>query len=79
MSAKKEEKEDKSVKNESKFPTYVAEGASTRYDRGSIQRVTGFDVIFPYFAREQAYLPDIARILHGAREALLAASMVSQI
>lgn len=35
-----------------------------------IQRVTGFDVIFPYFAREQAYLPDVTRILHAAREVL---------
>jgi len=35
-----------------------------------VQRVTGFDVIFPYFAREQAYLPDVQRILYGARTAL---------
>jgi pyruvate dehydrogenase E1 component beta subunit len=35
-----------------------------------IQRVTGFDVIFPFFAREQAYVPDVSRILHGAREVL---------
>ena len=35
-----------------------------------IQRVTGFDVILPYFAREHAYLPDVARILHGARAVL---------
>lgn len=40
------------------------------YLEAPIQRVTGFDVIFPYFAREQAYLPDVARILHGARAAL---------
>ena len=49
------------------------------YLEAPTQRVTGFDVIFPYFAREQAYLPDVARILHGAREALRAASMVSQV
>jgi pyruvate dehydrogenase E1 component beta subunit len=49
------------------------------YLEAPIQRVTGFDVIFPYFAREQAYLPDVTRILHGAREALQAASMVSQL
>jgi len=35
-----------------------------------IRRVTGFDVIFPYFAREQAYLPDVTRILYAAREVL---------
>ena len=40
------------------------------YLEAPIQRVTGFDVIFPYFAREKAYLPDVARILHGARTAL---------
>lgn len=40
------------------------------YLEAPIQRVTGFDVIFPSFAREQAYLPDVARILHGARAAL---------
>ena len=49
------------------------------YLEAPIQRVTGFDVIFPYFAREQVYLPDVARILHGAREALRAASMVNQV
>jgi pyruvate dehydrogenase E1 component beta subunit len=32
--------------------------------------VTGFDVIVPLFAREQAYLPDVDRILRGARETL---------
>jgi pyruvate dehydrogenase E1 component beta subunit len=37
-----------------------------------IQRVTGYDVIFPFFAREQAYLPDVARIVLAAREALKA-------
>jgi pyruvate dehydrogenase E1 component beta subunit len=38
--------------------------------RAPIQRVTGFDVLFPYFAREQAYLPNAVRILHAAREVL---------
>lgn len=32
-----------------------------------IRRVTGFDVNVPYFAREQIYLPDVARILDAAR------------
>jgi pyruvate dehydrogenase E1 component beta subunit len=35
-----------------------------------IKRVTGFDVVVPLFAREQAYLPDADRILRAARETL---------
>lgn len=35
-----------------------------------IRRVTGFDVHVPYFAREQAYLPDSHRILDAARAAV---------
>ncbi|HEV8717872.1 MAG TPA: alpha-ketoacid dehydrogenase subunit beta [Candidatus Binatia bacterium] len=35
-----------------------------------IQRVTGYDVIFPFFAREHAYLPDVQRIVHAARAVL---------
>jgi pyruvate dehydrogenase E1 component beta subunit len=35
-----------------------------------IRRVTGFDVQVPYFAREQAYLPDETRIARAARAAL---------
>jgi pyruvate dehydrogenase E1 component beta subunit len=35
-----------------------------------IRRVTGFDVQFPYFARERAYLPNADRIAHAAREVL---------
>jgi pyruvate dehydrogenase E1 component beta subunit len=33
-------------------------------------RVTGMDTIVPFFAREQAYLPDAERIRHAARETL---------
>ena len=40
------------------------------YLEAPIERVTGFDTIVPFFAREQAYLPDAARILDGARRAL---------
>jgi len=40
------------------------------YLEAPIQRVTGYDVHVPYFAREQAYLPDIDRIVAAAREAL---------
>ncbi|MFP4310571.1 MAG: alpha-ketoacid dehydrogenase subunit beta [Nitriliruptoraceae bacterium] len=35
-----------------------------------IRRVTGYDVTVPYFAREQAYLPDADRIERAARAAL---------
>ena len=35
-----------------------------------IRRVTGFDVQFPYFARERAFLPNADRIVHAAREVL---------
>lgn len=35
-----------------------------------IRRVTGFDVQFPYFARERAYLPNADRIAHAAREVM---------
>lgn len=40
------------------------------YLEAPIQRVTGFDIIIPLFAYEQAYLPGVERILRGAREAL---------
>ncbi len=35
-----------------------------------IRRITGYDVHFPYFAREQAFLPNADRIKHAARETL---------
>lgn len=35
-----------------------------------IRRVTGYDVQFPYFARERAFLPNADRITHAAREVL---------
>jgi pyruvate dehydrogenase E1 component beta subunit len=35
-----------------------------------IRRVTGYDVIFPLFARETAYLPNAGRIVRAAREVL---------
>ncbi len=35
-----------------------------------ISRVTGYDVHFPYFARERAFLPNADRIAHAAREVL---------
>jgi pyruvate dehydrogenase E1 component beta subunit len=35
-----------------------------------IRRVTGYDVLFPYFARERAFLPSAERISNAAREVL---------
>ncbi|MBW3660990.1 MAG: alpha-ketoacid dehydrogenase subunit beta [Gemmatimonadetes bacterium] len=35
-----------------------------------VKRITAPDVITPYFAREQAYLPAVERIVAGAREVL---------
>jgi pyruvate dehydrogenase E1 component beta subunit len=35
-----------------------------------IRRITGYDVQFPYFARERAYLPNADRVVHAAREVL---------
>ncbi len=35
-----------------------------------IRRVTGYDVHFPYFARERAFLPGAERIMHAAKETL---------
>ncbi|MGC9397696.1 MAG: alpha-ketoacid dehydrogenase subunit beta [Anaerolineae bacterium] len=40
------------------------------YLEAPIRRVTGYDLIFPLFAREKAYLPDGERILRAARETL---------
>ena len=35
-----------------------------------VRRVTGYDVIVPFFAYEKTYLPDTGRIVHAARETL---------
>ncbi len=35
-----------------------------------VKRITGFDVQFPYFARERAYLPNPDRIARAARDVL---------
>ena len=35
-----------------------------------IRRITGYDVQFPYFSTEQAFLPNADRISHAAREVL---------
>ena len=40
------------------------------YLEAPVRRVTGWDVIVPYFAREQAYLPSAERIVQSVRETL---------
>jgi pyruvate dehydrogenase E1 component beta subunit len=40
------------------------------YLEAPVARVTGFDIHFPYLAREQAYLPDEGRIMAAARRTL---------
>lgn len=35
-----------------------------------IERVTGYDVIIPYFSREKEYIPDVERIIAAARRTL---------
>ncbi|MHC5108710.1 MAG: alpha-ketoacid dehydrogenase subunit beta [Planctomycetota bacterium] len=40
------------------------------YLEAPIRRVTGYDVQFPYFARERAFLPNADRISRAARETL---------
>lgn len=40
------------------------------YLEAPVRRVTGYDTMVPFFAREQAYLPDADRIIAGARAAL---------
>lgn len=37
------------------------------YLEAPIQRVTGYDIVIPYFSREKAYIPDAARIIAAAR------------
>lgn len=40
------------------------------YLEAPIERVTGYDVHVPFFAREQQYLPDVGRIVAAARRCL---------
>ncbi|WP_166260510.1 alpha-ketoacid dehydrogenase subunit beta [Marinobacter salicampi] len=42
------------------------------YLEAPVERVAGYDVITPFFAREQDYIPDVSRIIEGARRALSA-------
>jgi len=40
------------------------------YLEAPVRRVAGYDVVVPFFAREQDYLPDVDRIVAAARETL---------
>jgi pyruvate dehydrogenase E1 component beta subunit len=40
------------------------------YLEAPISRVTGFDVIIPLFSRENSYIPNVQRILRGAKKVL---------
>ena len=35
-----------------------------------VKRVTGYDIIYPLFAREKAYMPNRKRIVRAVRETL---------
>jgi len=35
-----------------------------------IERVAGFDIVMPLFAREKSYIPTVARIVAAARKTL---------
>lgn len=37
------------------------------YLESPVQRVTGYDIVIPYFSREKAYMPDTQRIVEAAR------------
>jgi pyruvate dehydrogenase E1 component beta subunit len=47
----------------------IAESAVDHLE-APIRRITCHDVLFPYFARERAFLPNSDRIVHAAREVL---------
>ena len=40
------------------------------YLEAPVRRVTGFDIVIPYYQREQDYLPDVFRIKKAVRETL---------
>jgi len=40
------------------------------YLEAPVKRVTGFDIVIPYYQREQDYLPDVFRIKKAVRETL---------
>lgn len=48
----------------------IAESSALMHLEAPIRRITGYDVQFPYFARERAFLPNADRIVHASREVL---------
>lgn len=48
----------------------IAETDALLHLEAPIKRVTGYDVQFPYFARERAYLPNSERVVNAARDVL---------
>jgi len=48
----------------------IAETDTLLHLEAPIRRITGYDVQFPYFARERAFLPNSDRIVHAAKEVL---------
>ena len=48
----------------------IAESDTLLHLEAPIRRITGYDVQFPYFARERAFLPNSDRIVHAAKEVL---------
>jgi len=40
------------------------------YLEAPIKRLTGYDVVTPYFGREKSYIPPVSRIVNGLRETL---------
>jgi pyruvate dehydrogenase E1 component beta subunit len=40
------------------------------YLEAPVKRLTGYDVVTPYFGREKSYIPNAARVAHGIEETL---------
>jgi pyruvate dehydrogenase E1 component beta subunit len=40
------------------------------YLEAPVKRLTGYDVVTPYFGREKSYIPNDARVVHGIEETL---------
>jgi len=40
------------------------------YLEAPVKRLTGFDVVTPYFGREKSYLPNVPRVVHAIEETL---------
>ena len=40
------------------------------YLEAPVKRLTGYDVVTPYFGREKSYIPNAARVVHGIGETL---------